>query len=136
MAKPPRVKNNPRQTPPRPLQHRTVAISNHQWSGPLPPPAALAEFDRIVPNGAERIFRMAEIEQQHRISLESRGQAASIKEARRGQILGWLISIGSVIGAVVCVFLEAHWSVIALLVGVPIMGLAKAIVSSRSHKQD
>lgn len=134
MAKLPRAKSITGQPPPRPLQNRAIAISNHQWSGPLPPPAALEAFDRIVPNGAERVFQMAEMEQQHRISLEKTGQAASISEARRGQILGFTISIIAITGAVICVFLDAHWSIIALLVGVPIMGLAKAIVSGRSHK--
>lgn len=32
------------------------------WQGPLPPPEAVKQFDEIVTNGAERIFRMAELE--------------------------------------------------------------------------
>ncbi|MEQ1674351.1 MAG: DUF2335 domain-containing protein [Candidatus Nitrotoga sp.] len=131
MAKPQRVKPNQRQeTVPQP---QAVAVSR-QWSGPLPPPEALARFNEIVPNGAERVFKMAEAEQAHRISSENTGLVASIAEAKRGQLLGASISIVSLVSAIISVYLGAHWVVTALLVGVPIMGLAKAIVDSRSQK--
>lgn len=32
-----------------------TSIVSAQWQGPLPPPGALEQFDRIIPNGAERI---------------------------------------------------------------------------------
>ena len=31
-----------------------TSIVSAQWQGPLPPPGALEQFDRIIPNGAER----------------------------------------------------------------------------------
>lgn len=77
---------------------------------------------------------MAEDEQAHRTSTDNAGLAAAIAEAKRGQILGASISIVSLISAIVSVYLGAHPAVTALLVGVPIMGLAKAIVDSRSRK--
>lgn len=40
------------------------------FSGPLPPPKHLAEYERILPGAAERIFRMAEDQATHRRSLE------------------------------------------------------------------
>lgn len=133
MAKPPRIKTRQRQEPvPHPKQ-QVVSVSS-QWSGPLPPPDALARFNEIVPNGAERIFKMTEAEQAHRITFENTGLVAAIAEAKRGQLLGASISIVSLVSAIISVYLGAHWTVTALLVGVPIMGLAKAIVDSRSQK--
>lgn len=41
-----------------------------QWQGPLPPPDALEKFNTIVEHGAERVFRMVEIEQQQHIESE------------------------------------------------------------------
>jgi len=41
------------------------------WAGPLPPPAALAAFNDVVPNGAERVFEQFEIEAEHRRELEA-----------------------------------------------------------------
>ena len=42
---------------------RTTEISQ----GPLPPPKILKEYDKIVKDGAERIMRMAEKEQESRL---------------------------------------------------------------------
>lgn len=41
------------------------------FSGPLPPPEALREYNDVVPGGAERILRMAEDQSAHRRQLES-----------------------------------------------------------------
>src|SRR2546430_16686828 len=67
----PPVTNNP------PQQHNNPTVQRHQivsagWSGPLPPPAALDEFNRIVPGAAERIFAQFEAEGAHRRELEQR----------------------------------------------------------------
>ena len=105
-----------------------------QWTGPLPPPDALDRFNQVVPNGAERIFKMAETEQAHRIAQETEMLRVTVAEARRGQYLGATISLLAVGGALVSVLIGAHWAVSVALVGVPLMGLAKAIVDSRSRQ--
>jgi len=134
MAKPLRTETSQKQeeSPSHPTQQ--AVVTSQQWVGPLPPPEALSRFDAIVPNGAERIFKMAEDEQSHRIESENIGLIASIAEAKRGQVLGATISIISLLSAIISIYLGAHWAVTGLLVGVPIMGLAKAIVDSRSQK--
>jgi uncharacterized membrane protein len=40
------------------------------FSGPLPPPSILGKYNDILPNGAERIMKMAENQSTHRIELE------------------------------------------------------------------
>ncbi|MGC9031129.1 MAG: DUF2335 domain-containing protein [Desulfomonilaceae bacterium] len=50
------------------------------WYGPLPPPQVLAEFDRVIPGGAERILALAERQAAHRQNLERKEQA--LHEAR------------------------------------------------------
>ncbi len=77
---------------------------------------------------------MAEEEQAHRIAHEKAGLQASISEARRGQFLGFIISLSAIGAAVGSVWLGAHWVVSLALIGVPVMGLAKAIVDARSRK--
>jgi uncharacterized membrane protein len=112
----------------------TAASVSTQWTGPLPPPEALDRFNQVIPNGAERIFKMAEAEQAHRIAHETDTLRATVAEAKRGQILGASISLLAVASALVSVWLGAHWAVTVALVGVPLMGLAKAIVDSRSRQ--
>jgi uncharacterized membrane protein len=44
------------------------------FSGPLPPPQMLAQYNAALPNGADRIVKMAEEQSAHRRRMESRGQ--------------------------------------------------------------
>lgn len=97
-------------------------MQSTQWSGPLPPPADIEAFDRIVDNGPERVFAI----------MENAEQAASIREASRGQYLGTAISIVAIVGAILAVFLGAHWAVSVALVGVPLASVVHAIVYGRS----
>lgn len=46
----------------------TLALS---FSGPLPPPNLLAQYNDVAPNGADRIIAMAEKQSAHRMGLES-----------------------------------------------------------------
>jgi uncharacterized membrane protein len=47
------------------------------FSGPLPPPDLLAEYDRVLPGLADRIARMAETEGESRRALQSRAMRLS-----------------------------------------------------------
>lgn len=67
-----------------PNQKQQTSVLAQQWSGPLPPPGALDQFNQIIPNGAERIMHMVEQEQAHRIAYESSALQATIKDTQRG----------------------------------------------------
>ncbi len=128
---PPRTKK-PVTTPNTSQRQPTVA--SQSWSGPLPPPAALQQFDQIIPNGADRILRMAEQEQANRHELERVTVQANIEleksvqtRARIGLIAGAAVSIVSIIGSVVSVSMGAHPSVSITLVGVTILGIVKTL---------
>ena len=131
---------------------QAAITTTHAWSGPLPPPEALARFQQIVPNGAERILHMAEQEQLHRISTEQMAQQAGIRNAqatleaniknseqslaqtKRGQVAGTLVSISAIVSAVVSAYLNAHPAVSVALVGVPILGIVKALIGTKQDK--
>lgn len=116
----------------RQKQQRAALIAQmEQWSGPLPPPAVLEKFNQIVPGSAARILKMAEKEQQHRVSYEREGLTATAGEARRGQYLGAAISGAAIVGAVVAAVMGAHASVPIALVGIPVLGIVRAIVKPR-----
>jgi uncharacterized membrane protein len=40
-------------------------------SGYLPDPLSLSAYDELIPNGADRIMKMAEKQQEHRMKIES-----------------------------------------------------------------
>lgn len=105
------------------------------WQGPLPPPESVKRFDEIVTNGAERIFRMAEMEQQHRIhteqlAIQSNVAAANaeIKAAGRGTWMGFIVSTLAIAGAILTSYTGGHWSVSVALVSIPVMGVVRTLV--------
>jgi len=60
-----------------------------QFRGPLPPPAVLERYDRLLPGAAERILRMAEEEQTAGRDLATEVVRATATETRRGQYLAF-----------------------------------------------
>lgn len=131
------AKTAPRTNPPAPKQTPNQANGNGlgvniSWSGPLPPPGALQQFDAIIPDGANRIMTMIEAEQRHRIDHETRTLTAITADTKRGQWMGVTISVTSVLAAVAAAYLQAPAAVSISLVGIPVLGMIKAIVGSRS----
>lgn len=132
MAKPPSRSGN---NQPQPQQAQRIAHAQ-QWSGPLPPPAALEQFDRIIPGGAARILTMAEAEQAHRVEMERAAITIEGKSITRGQWLGWGLATTAVVGAIWTGLVGVHWAIPCALVGVPILGAVKAIVEARHDRSD
>lgn len=92
--------NNSHQKQKPSISSQTTAI----YSGPIPPPEALARYEQLTPGLADRIVKMAETEGDHRRALETNGQKAQIEhikrrdyEAKLGQFLAFFISITAII---------------------------------------
>lgn len=117
---------SPSRTPERHVVAQTTTAT--QWEGPLPPPAALEHFDRVIPGGATRILVMAEQEQAHRVEFEKRALTATIADKRRGQWMGWIVAIAAVAGAIWTAANGAAWQVSVALVSVPVLGIVKALI--------
>jgi uncharacterized membrane protein len=117
------------------LQQRQNEIISQQWSGPLPPPAALDQFNQIIPGGAERILAMVEQEQTHRITHNTQALLAQINDTKRGQILGSLISLLAVGGSIFSVYIGAHPTVSIALVSIPVVAMVEAVVRGRNSKK-
>lgn len=100
------------------------------WAGALPRPEDFAKYAKVVPDAPERILRMAEKEQDHRITLEGQIVPANNKAGARGQWLGALISLAALILAVLADWLDAPWQVSTALVGVPVLSVARSLVSA------
>ena len=80
------------------------------FSGPLPSPEVLKEFNAIVPGSAERIIKMAENQSIHRRELEQKVIDSDIKRSKWGQILGFVIAIS---GLIVSGFVAIYGSAVA-----------------------
>ena len=63
------------------------------FSGPLPHPNILAQYNQAVPNGAERIIAMTEKQSDHRMGLENRALHADIVRSYFGVVAGLAIAV-------------------------------------------
>lgn len=58
------------------------------FSGPLPSPRILREYNEILPGAAERTFVMSEKEQTHRHEMDNKIVNGTQKQTTRGQWIG------------------------------------------------
>ncbi len=69
----------------------TTIIRAESFSGPLPPPKALKEYEEILPGSADRILSMAEKQSAHRMTLENKAIGGQVDQSRRGQLFGFIV---------------------------------------------
>jgi uncharacterized membrane protein len=96
--------------PPRPIGQpqnsgngRLIAASKTvHFSGPMPHPELLGQYEQLCPGSADRIIRMAEQEAEHRRSAEHKIIDAQIKdrskqysESRCGQLCALVITLAA-----------------------------------------
>ena len=106
-------------------------VVSQQWSGPLPPPAALEHFNEIIPDGAERIMAMIEREQAHRIAHDNTVLAAQKADTKRGHYIGGAACLFAIGGAIYTAYIGAPAVVSIALVSVPILGMIQAFVGKK-----
>ena len=70
-----------------------VKREEHSFSGPLPHPEILRQFEQVSPGAAERNIKMAEDQSIHLRELEKQVISSDISRSKWGQILGFIISI-------------------------------------------
>lgn len=63
------------------------------FSGPIPPPNALEDYEVILPGSADRILTMAENQSKHRIEIESSVINSKIKQSYIGMYLGFVLAL-------------------------------------------
>jgi len=89
----------------QPKNQAVVAYEQHSFSGPLPHPEILRQFEQVSPGAAERIIKMAEEQSLHRRELEKKVIESDISQSKWGQRLGFVISMtGLVVSALVAIY--------------------------------
>lgn len=73
------------------VEEALMVIRGEMYSGPIPPPEALARYEEIQSGAADRIIKMAEKQQEHRMSLETKAIGGQIDQSKRGQIFGFIV---------------------------------------------
>jgi len=73
------------------------------FSGPIPPPELLKQYDALIPGTAAKIIAMAESQTQHRIKMEDFVIKSDSHRANRGLVAGFIVAMATVFGGVGCV---------------------------------
>jgi uncharacterized membrane protein len=102
--------------------------------GPIPDPEDLARYNVIIPDGANRIMKMAEDQAKHRIAIESTVIDSQQVQGKRGQLFGLAIAVIG-IGAGAYLTMNGHDAVGAVIGGTTVVSLAIAFITGRRVQQ-
>ena len=121
------------------------ALVGRMHSGPLPDPQTLREYDNLIPGSAAEIIKMASDQALHRREMEkasldsdstARARQRAVEHARIqgsimtdriGMLLGWLVALACVAGAVWSMVTEKNPVVTVAFLGLPVAGIITAI---------
>lgn len=113
-----------------------ISISRKEsFSGPLPPPKILAQYNDILTDGAERIMQMAEKQSNHRITLERQIINEEIIQSSRGQWLGFILGLICLILASLLAYL-GHDTVAGIFGTTTIIGLVSVFVLGKKGQHN
>jgi uncharacterized membrane protein len=105
-------------------------MAQEHFSGPLPHPKHLIEYDAILPGAAERILTMAEKAQTHSAEMDRLIVQAQIDDQKRGMNYGLIALL--VILALAAVFGYLDRPIIAgLFLGAAVLGSIPVFVNGR-----
>jgi uncharacterized membrane protein len=102
-------------------------------SSPLPDPSELAAYNQVIPNGADRIMKMAEAQSSHRISIEKIVVTSQQNQAFFGQVCGLVIGLSGLAMATYSAVRGQPWFG-GTIGGTTLIGLVSAFLYSR-HSQ-
>lgn len=70
-----------------------------RFSGPLPHPDNLSQYEKILPGSADRIIKMAEKQSEHRIEIEKSVINSNVKKSEKGLLYGLIIGVSAITSA-------------------------------------
>lgn len=109
---------------------RAAVVESAACPGPLPPPTMYREYDEVLPGSADRILRMAEKEQAHRIGWEDEALHQASQHGDLGLWSGFLIAVFALLTAGL-VAINGHDLVAGIIGCTGIAGAVAGLVHER-----
>jgi uncharacterized membrane protein len=109
--------------------------ASYSFMGPIPPPGILAGYNNVIPNGADRVIKMAEKEQAHRHAIESTIVGKESFEKRVGLVFAFILAL-SVLGvsSYLLIFTEKSGYGLSVFI-IELGGLVWAFLGAREKRQ-
>ncbi|MFB3919234.1 MAG: DUF2335 domain-containing protein [Candidatus Velamenicoccus archaeovorus] len=76
----------------------------YSFSGPIPPPQILSQYEQILPGAAGRILGMAEKQSNHRQNMEKRIIYSETFQGTLGMVFAFVIALVAIAGGVFLIF--------------------------------
>ncbi len=73
-------------------------IRQELFSGPMPPPQLIREYDQMYPGAARFFFEEVQKQTDHRINIETRVVESNIRNERRGSWFAFIITMTALVG--------------------------------------
>lgn len=123
--------------PPAPNNNNQPRATAHMqaWQGPLPPPGALAQFDEIIPNGAERIMVMCEKEQAGRLAVEDRESRLRFMSIMGGKLVGAVALLTCIGAALWAIHMKADWEIVVAFLSLPLLTVVGKLITDYTHRR-
>ncbi|AFL85103.1 putative membrane protein [Belliella baltica DSM 15883] len=106
-------------------------IQERSHSGPLPDADTLIRYNSVIPEGADRIMKMAERQQEHRMSLETKVVNSQSKQSGLGQWFGLIIGLVG-IGCGTFLAYSGETTVGGIIAGGTVVSLVSVFVIGKS----
>ena len=115
---------------------RDFVLHIEQYSGIVPHPSIVRQWEQIMPGSADRVLTMSEEHHSGRIEMEKTMVKHLVNRERLGMYLYFVIAMTMIIGGII-ISLQGFSTVGLVALGAPIATLAGAFIFNRSQgRQD
>lgn len=105
-----------------------------QFSGPIPPPDLLRQYDELIEHGAERIFGAFEKQTRHRQTIEAAVIHGNEARSFRGQWMAYSLALIILTLGSVMIFKGREWAG-TVLISVDLVGLVAVFITSKAMQR-
>ena len=112
-----------------------LVYQSYGFSGPIPPPEIFAGYDKALPNGADRVMKMAEREQEHRHKMEDTIIRKESFEKRAGLVFAFTLAAFALgVSAYLLIFTDKSGPGLTLFI-LEFAGLAWAFLGAKKQQE-
>lgn len=112
----------------------TEVIVSEQFSGPMPHPKHLREYEEILPGSADRILEMAESSLSHNIAMGAEALRAEVEDSKRGMRFGALLFALLIVCAFGSILLTDREIIPGMFLGAAAVGCIGAFIKGRNGR--
>lgn len=124
-----------------PLQHAKprgprVVVARSTFSGPMPPPDLVREYEAILPGAARYFFTALEGQTVHRQAIERKVIDAAIRGEKMGMWLGFALAMISILSGTFLIHEDKDPQGLSLIVGTMVSLCAVFVYSRTKSRRD